>query len=320
MTTKDTANRDTISKLYKSNIVQPLKGFCRVIEEGSITAAADKYGATAGLFTKQIKWLERQLGMKLFDRGTGSGMVPNQVGLDLYNRSAGLVSNLESLIYDFTKEKDDEKERVLNIGANYFVFEKMFPSIKSFKEKNNNVDMNIDLLEQDEAIDHLKDRKIDIFISSKEINEEIHSKLCFIKLADYVPYWVLWKGHPLENKQELTKEDILSSELFFDESNISMKSLMSFLKSYRIKKTININGAGLDIHKMLIKNKFGISLIFSSFINKSDKRYLIFKNASNLFPIGEYGCYLNIYHKQIAKKFVNYLIVNKSLDNSFLSN
>ena len=319
MTNEKNINKDNISKLYKSNIVQPLRGFCRVIEEGSITAAADKYCITAGLFTKQIKWLEKQLGMKLFNRGTGSGMVPNQAGIDLYNKSISLVSGLENLIDEFAKEKEQEKEKVLNIGANYFVFEKIFPYIKTFGEKNNNININIDLLEQDVALNNLKDKKIDIFISSKECDEKIHSKLQFIKLADYIPYWVLWKGHPLENKQELSREDVLSSELFFDKSNISMKSLISFLELYKIKRTININGAGLDIHKMLIKNKFGISLIFSSFINKSDKKYLVFKNASNLFPIGEYGCYLNIHHKKITKELINHLLNNKFLEDSFLS-
>ena len=46
---------NNLAKLYRANLLVPLKGFCRVIEEGNLSNAAEKYGITAGLLTKQIK-------------------------------------------------------------------------------------------------------------------------------------------------------------------------------------------------------------------------------------------------------------------------
>ncbi len=51
---------NNIAKLYRTNIIQPLKGFCRVVEEGNLSRAVEKYGVTPGLFTKQIKVIENQ--------------------------------------------------------------------------------------------------------------------------------------------------------------------------------------------------------------------------------------------------------------------
>ena len=42
----------------------------------------------------------------------------------------------------------------------------------------------------------------------------------------------------------------------------------------------------------MIKSKLGIWVIFNVFLNKNDAEYFVFKNASNLFPSGKSGCFM----------------------------
>ena len=65
--------------------------------------------------------------------------------------------------------------------------------------------------------------------------------------------------------------------------------------------------------KNLIKNKFGIWLIFSAFLTEEDKKYFIFKNAENLFPKGQYGFFVNKIKKDAVKRFLTFVEENKEI-------
>ena len=53
---------------YKKNRLQQLRGFCYAAQMGSMLKCANKMGLTQGAITLQIQSLERDLGIKLFER------------------------------------------------------------------------------------------------------------------------------------------------------------------------------------------------------------------------------------------------------------
>ena len=302
---------NNLAKLYRANLLVPLKGFCRVIEEGNLSNAAEKYGITAGLLTKQIKVIEYHLGMKLFNRDKNCRIFPNEAGLKFYDKASKIINQLENLVVEFSKEMDDEESRILRVGTSPFMLSKIFPLISKFRNENKDIKVEIFMESKDILRSKLANGELDVLISSKEISEEIDLKLNFIELSDYVPYWVLYKGHKLENKKELTKDDIICSDISFSTDDITMDSLKTFIKDNNLKSAICINKCGLDTQKDMIRSKLGIWVIFNVFLNKSDAEYFVFKNASNLFPIGKSGCFISKTHKKVAKKFVEELVAEK---------
>lgn len=303
---------NNIAKLYRTNIIQPLKGFCRVVEEGNLSRAAEKYGVTPGLLTKQIKVIENQLGIELFNRDNNCRIFPNEAGLKFYDRASKIISQLENLVVEFSEKIDEEESRTLRIGTNSFFFSKITDIVDEIRKIKPYMKLSIDVLKQDEAIVELRENRLDLFVSNLEYEENEVIDLQFTKLSDYVPYWVLWKGHPLENKEELTKNDLINCNMVFDDKDITMDSLKTFIKDNRIKSHFKVNNITISDYLSSIKNKLGIWIIFNTYLNNIDKENFVFKKATNLFPTGEYGCFTKKTCKPIVKKTIELLLNLKS--------
>ncbi len=246
------------------------------------------------------------MGVKLFNRDNSCRIFPNETGLNFYEKVSNIVNQLENVILDFSKQENDKESKILRIGVSSFTLTKLIPLLPAFEDANKNITLNINVYEHNNALDLLEENKLDIFISSKENYEEIDPKIEFIKIMNYIPYWVLWKGHPLENKKELTKDDLINSKIVFDEHNSTSKSFKDFCEDCKIKSTLDIKNFSLEAQKLLIKNEIGIGPIFDVFLNKDDCVDFVFKNATNLFPAGEYGFYTKKIRKVIANKFIEY--------------
>lgn len=297
-----------ICELYKNNIIQPLKGFCRVIEEGSIAAASEKYNISPGAFTKQIKCLEKQLGIELFDRGLGKKMAPNNTALRFYKESNDIIVQLENLIRKFSNSEKFQEEKTLKIGISATFLSVCANYISYFKNLyGNEYNIIIKSCKYDEGLKMVANNELDIFISSFENNKKLNYDILFIKLTDYKPYWLLWKDHPLANKKELTKNDIINSDLIFSRDSITIDSLRNFIDDYNLTSVLEIEDCGIDGTKHLIKNKLGIWLIFDIFLYEEDKKDFVLKSAENLFPKGQYGCYLNKSFKKSKTDFVEFI-------------
>lgn len=314
---------------YKSNIIQPLKSFCVIVEEDcSINKASGVLLLTPTTLSKQIKSLEEKLNIKLFksteSRKDGKYIELTEDGEEFYKKAKPQIEAIDNLLGEYIAEKRDKENNTLRIITNWLVFTKIAPFINIFKTNHKNVDIVINFEEQNIGKQTIENNVNDIFITSKENSEEITPKLKFVELTEYIPYWVLYKGHPLENKkaEEITKNEILKSNFIFDKDSITMNSLKFFFQENNIKSSIKIkNFEGVEMEKSLIKNKMGIWLIFDIFLKKEDKNELVFKNAENMFPKGKYGFFVNSKNrKEILKEFEKLLIENKDkiFDKSFL--
>ena len=303
---------NNLAKLYRANLLVPLKGFCRVIEEGNLSNAAEKYGITAGLLTKQIKVIEYHLGMKLFNRDKNCRIFPNEAGLKFYDKASKIINQLENLVVEFSKEMDDEESKRLKIGTNSFFFSKMTNIVDDIRKINPDMELSIDVLKQDEAILGLRENELDLFVSNLEYEKNEILDLTFTKLSDYVPYWILWKGHPLEDKEELIKEDLINCKMVFDDKDITMNSFKIFVKDNKIESYLKVSNLARDDYLSLIENRLGICLMFNTYLSDIDKENFVFKEATNLFPTGEYGCFAKRTCKPIVKKTVELLLNLKS--------
>ena len=294
---------------YKKDRLNQLRGFCTTVQNNCIAKeAAKKLGVEPAAVSKQIQALERDIGITLINRTKSTRISLTEEGKKFYESAIVCLQQIDNLFKDYNKNLKDEEEKKLIIGTNSFILNKIVNTITRFKENYSETKIEIVFFDNETSLKSVANKQIDVFISSIEKNEKLDNKLDFIELADYIPYWVLWKGHPLENKDVLTKDDVLNTAMCFDRNNISSESLKIFLKTYDIKTLVDISNASVDTYKTLIKNKFGITLIFDAFLTEEDSKYFVFKNATNLFPSGKYGCFVNKFCKNVTKQFINYLL------------
>ena len=299
--------------VYKNNILQPLKGFCTIVEaDCSFVEASRRLGLTPATLTKQVQALEKELGMDLFDRTSSKCLKLTEIGRKFYNTGVDVLAKMDNLVYSFRKKTCKESENVLRIGTTSFMLQKLIPVVAKFRDLNPGVKLEISSHRQKEGITLIKDGELDVFITNVERNQELNGNLEFVDLFDYVPYWILWKGHPLENKKELAKDDLLKCAMIYDDVNTTMKSLRAFYEDNEIKNIVNVNNIGLEVQKKFVKYKIGIWVIFNLFCERKDLEDFVFKRATNLFAVGKYGLLVNKFKKNITNSFTEFVKNNKT--------
>lgn len=306
---------------YKSNIIQPLKGFCATVEAGcSMNAGGKKLGLTATAISKQIGSLEEKLKVKLFrqtpKRTNRIRLELTEEGRDFYEKAKEIVEKTDCLLCNFFEDKEDKNNKVLNITSSIYVFEKILPYANEFKNIHKNIDINLHFMQRDKSFESLSNNNVDIFISCLEDQEKIPLNLKFVELTRYKPLLVLYKDHILKNKSsnEITNKDLVNNKFVFDsEKNISMKSLKEFIQSNNIETNLDIGSCNAETIRFLIKNKMCIWIILDIFLNENDKKDFVFKYVKNFFPDGSYGCFINESYKskKIVKDFIKFLTSKK---------
>ena len=125
--------------LYKNNIIQPLKGFCTVIEEGNITKATQKLHLTEGTISKQIQSLERELGFDLFIRKRNF-MQPTEKALRFYEIAIARLNDIENLFKEFLDNENEAANNTIRIAGHYGIITEILPKlIKKYLKENNKI-------------------------------------------------------------------------------------------------------------------------------------------------------------------------------------
>lgn len=305
---------------YKKDRLNQLRGFCALVQEGTIVKAGQKIGVENATISKQIKALERDLKVSLFVKNKiRDRLVLSEEGRKFYERAISIVQETESLYKEFSKDVEDGKNNTLRIVSRDIIIEKMLPFIVEFKKKNPEAELYLyNSFSKEESYKKLINDEVDLVLYSIDEIEECPLELTRQKIVRDTSYLVLYKGHPLEKKSEksLTKLEIAkpSSKLYSNYKHIpSSISFSNFLKEYKIKSPINIEYAPIHLIKELIRNKICIAFINEILLTKQDRKDFILKNDENIFPpmFFYYFYKKNTTQKDIAKKFLELIEINK---------
>jgi DNA-binding transcriptional LysR family regulator len=91
-----------------------LRSFAVVAEEGNLTRAAERLFIAQPSLTKQVRTLESQLGVELFERSR-TGMTLTRAGLELARNVPELLGSWDSLLRS-TRKAADGAARILRVG------------------------------------------------------------------------------------------------------------------------------------------------------------------------------------------------------------
>ncbi|MED4019165.1 LysR family transcriptional regulator [Sutcliffiella cohnii] len=121
--------------------IKRLKYFIAIAEAKNITAAATRLHMSQPPLSMQLKQLENELGVKLFER-SGKSMVLTDKGKVLYQRALQLVNSVEEIKNEL-RETDEGKRGVLAVGINTLSLSGFSEVLKTFHEKHPKVSLKI---------------------------------------------------------------------------------------------------------------------------------------------------------------------------------
>lgn len=238
------------------------KIFCTVANSKSYTEASEKLDFTPANISMQIKNLEKQLDVKLFNR-ENDGVKLTEEGKQLYeliNKSISSFDFAEKVI----KGQNDLANGTINIGCqshltNYYLME----YIKKAKDDYPNLNVGLTCgAVSNEMFEMLKNHKLDFVITDVIPTETDEFVIEELKKVNNI--FVAKEPLKIENVKEL--ED-LRYILNFDYT-ITTKNLMKVLKEYNVKIKPNMKCDTTEIRVEAVMNGLGIAYVMKEAVKK----------------------------------------------------
>ncbi|GGI81488.1 LysR family transcriptional regulator [Shewanella gelidii] len=162
--------------------------FATVVEEGSLTAAAESLSISRSMVSQHLKKLEQRLACKLLQRTTRK-MALTAEGQDFYHHCAELLQ-LAKQAETLTKPQDAELRGSIRVSAPVAIGEHfLIPLIKQFNVEFPNIRLSITL--EDRKL-NIREQHIDLAIQAGKMDEDDPST---ISLGTYEEYLVASAGY-----------------------------------------------------------------------------------------------------------------------------
>ena len=281
--------------------------FCAVANSKSYAEAGEKLGFTSANISTQIKNLEKQLDVKLFNR-ENDGVKLTEEGKQLFeivNKSISSFDFAEKVI----KEKNDLANGTVNIGCqshltNYYLME--YIKVAKNDYPNLNVELTCGAV-PNEMFEMLKNHKLD-FVITDVIPTETDG-IVIEELKKVSNIFVAKEPLKIENVKEL--ED-LRYILNFDNTN-STKNLFKVLKEYKVKIKPNMKCDTTEIRVEAVMNGLGIAYVMKEAVKKQLENGELYEVE---LPIELPELSINLVYikdmlTQVDKKFIKKYLKNK---------
>ncbi len=160
--------------------IRHLKYFTTIVEEGTISSAAKRLNIAQPPLSMQLKQLESELGITLFERHTRK-LILTEEGKILYNRAKEIME-LISRTFEEMKELSDGMKGTLAIGTITSFGAKILPDkIRDFQQSYPNIQFQVYEGDPNRIMELLENRIIELGIVRLPIDNKIFNH---IQLSD----------------------------------------------------------------------------------------------------------------------------------------
>ncbi|MGG1688665.1 LysR family transcriptional regulator [Heyndrickxia ginsengihumi] len=155
--------------------IRQLKYFVTIAEEGKITTAAKKLNIAQPPLSRQLKQMEEELGVILFDRDNKSLNLTLE-GERLLLRAKELLNKLDETMAEVQELRKDASG-ILSVGSNLYCASLILSKVVDIREKNPGLTFKVWEGEMIHLIKMLSKRQIEIAITNSPITEKSISQM-----------------------------------------------------------------------------------------------------------------------------------------------
>ena len=258
--------------------------FVAVAKEENITKASEKLNISQPAVTKQIKNLEKQLSLKLFNRKS-KGLSLTIEGKKIYKKLKNPIEELNRVDRQISKEKN------INIGTHNHMGSCIFGDvIDKYCLKYPNVNLNLICEETSEMMKMLKNKELDIIFSKKD-NKSIPNSINYIKLG-YLHDVIIASKESSFAGQKLTLENI-ENQIIYTPRKYSQT--VARIKELTTNKNLKLRNSSYKSILKLASSGKALGLITREYVDKNDykKFNLIEVKTSIKLGLVEFGIFIN---------------------------
>ena len=182
---------------YKADRLKPLRAFCQTARLGSVSRAAEALYVSQPAITLQLQALERELGVKLFER-SGRRLTPSREGQLLYELAKPLVEGLDGLDSGFREQIRGPGCRRTNVAAGSSTILYLLPrSSKPSAQRQPDVRLTLHNVTGASGLDLLRSDAVDLAVGSML---DVPADLSYAPVYRFEPMLITPPDHPLAHK------------------------------------------------------------------------------------------------------------------------
>ena len=275
-----------------------------VADEENLTRASEILNISQPAVTKHIHNLENELELKLFDR-TKHGVKLTYDGQRIYIQIKDAINTLINV------ENSLKNVTMLNLGIHTNMTKEIYRDVMiKLKEKNKNIEINIEKSPTESMFAALEKQEIDAYLSKKQ-PEGVHGKnIRFIRLGYFHDGFFVNSDSKYANITTINDKEIST---IYTLRNISStyKNLVDILGQKNLNN-IEIKNATFNTIIEILQNKDIIAYITEEYIKDELSKGTLKKLDLGIeSPIVEFGIYYNSNNKI---KNIKRLFENISID------
>ncbi len=274
---------------YKQNRLKQLRAFCHASQTGSISKAAERLFLSQPSVSLQIKALERELDISLFERrGPSIELTPE--GKILYELSAPLVEGIDTLPESFSVLRGNLETGEINIAAGESTILYILPNIiKKFNSLYPGIRIRLHNVTGRDGMALLRANEIDFAVGSFL---DVPDDITYHPIYSYEPVLITPKDHPLvTNKKEFKLEDISPHGLILPPRHLSTWRMVKMaFQQYNVRYHVTLEAGGWEVIKKYVSLGLGVSIVTSICLTDEDSLGTIPLNK--YFPTRSYGVVL----------------------------
>ncbi|TFE24638.1 LysR family transcriptional regulator [Cohnella luojiensis] len=272
--------------------MRQLRYFLAIANEGQITRAAKQLNMEQPPLSRQLKMMEQELGVVLFDRN-GKQLQLTQAGELLRQRAVALMNQFDETI-TYVQELGEGVQGVLSIGAVVSCISLLPPTIRRFSEKYPQVTFKIQEGDHYLLGELLENRDIELIVSRLPFQSDFQSQHYSVLPLPSDPFvavlpseWCLDKDQKTMTLQELVQFPFLT--LKTDRTTGMHNQIFQELKQHGLEPRILSECSSVAITVSLVANGLGVAIlpksVMTSFASPNIKQVAI-SNAEFQSEVG----------------------------------
>lgn len=241
---------------------QKLIGFYNVVKLGSFTKASEAIFRTQPALSLQIKSLENELGVKLFERIGKSGIKLTLAGEKLFQYCVKMLDQQKQFIDELNKIKGSILAHI-RIAAPFFsLYYLLLPPLEVFKRRFPNIEVTILDRPAHSIIKLIRDGDIEFGFSIASI---VPKDLAVIPWEEIESILIMPKGHPLSKKKIIDIKDIIDYPLILPPMGfVGRMRLEEKFVNEGVNYRIIMESSNIDLTINYVKRGFGIGFVIVS--------------------------------------------------------
>ncbi len=244
---------------YKENRLKTLRAFCKTVETGNISAAAEKLFLSQPTVSLQIKALEKELGAKLFERqGPRIRLTPE--GEIFYDLARPLVEDFERLDEKFHAQFERLEDGELHIAAGETVILHMLPAqVRRFSETYPRIRVTLHNVTGRAGMALLQSGEADFAVGSMH---ETHRDYFYRPITTYDLMLIAPPDHPLAGREGVSLEDIAQYGLILPPRRLSTwKMVEEVFRARGLELKVALETGGWEVVKKYVRLGMGVSIV-----------------------------------------------------------